>query len=265
MKKIIFLFLIFAGIFIGTEKLFSQTEPPATPKEKMLIIPFEPRMYMSEIDLYISQETKMTYPQMWTDFRKNLNESLALQFKTNYATISLLKDTNELQYIYNNIGFKYDPVSDTTANVASKKNQSDTHQMINGQINADVNSQKSFMNTYVLTDKLLPLLYKKYHTDVFIFINELDIKHVLKSDADMNASADIFEREMTVQYSILDKSGKYIAAGITSTRFPLEMNVPKKIEALCYPKICNAIFKDYQRAKKIKFSKKAKPDLLHER
>ncbi|MEO6882728.1 MAG: hypothetical protein ABI199_01750 [Bacteroidia bacterium] len=265
MKKIIFFFLIFSNLLLRSEKLFSQTTSSTTVKEKMLIIPFEPKMYMSEIDLYISQETKMTYPQMWANFRNNLNTSLALQFKGNYAPISLLSDTNELQYIYENITYEYDAVPDTSAKASSKKNQEDTHQMINGQVNTDVNAQQGFMNTKVTNQLLLPKLNKKYGADVFIFINELDIKHVLKSDADMSTSDNIYEREMTVQYSILDKAGKTITAGVSSIRFPVSVNNPKKIEALCYPKICVAIFKDYQRATKSKTAKKTSPDLLHQK
>ncbi|HVA98592.1 MAG TPA: hypothetical protein VNG53_06825, partial [Bacteroidia bacterium] len=186
-----------------------------------------------------------------------------------YLPVSLLSDTSktnsDIQFIYQNIGYKYDAVPDTSANKGSHKKSSDTHQMVNGQVNTDVNSQPGFMNTDILNQQLLPFLHKKYHTDVFIFINELDIKHVLKSDADMTTSPDIYDREMTVQYSIFDKSGKEITEGISSTRFPDSLNNPKKIEGLCYPKICRAIFNDYQRATKIQASKKTTPDLLHQK
>src|SRR5262245_17581214 len=62
-------------------------------KHKILLVPFEPRMYMSEIDMYINQETKLNAKQIKWAFRDGVNEQLYKALKGKYATVDLLDDT----------------------------------------------------------------------------------------------------------------------------------------------------------------------------
>jgi hypothetical protein len=54
-------------------------------------------------------------------------------------------------------------------------------------------------------------------------------------------STDTYQREVIVHYSILDKSGKTITAGIATSRFSSKENSPKKIVAQCFSPIATYI------------------------
>ncbi|MGZ3865686.1 MAG: hypothetical protein ACXVNR_04440, partial [Bacteroidia bacterium] len=73
MKRLFFFFSL-----LLTLVSFSQT------KQRIMIIPFEPKMYMSQIDHKINAETKFTQKQIKENFRKGINEELTRALKKNF-------------------------------------------------------------------------------------------------------------------------------------------------------------------------------------
>lgn len=85
-------------------------------KLKVMIIPFEPKMYMSQIDHKINAETKLTQKQIKEVFRKGINDELSGVLKKNFEVLDLLKDTTkykkDLFAIYKSLTYSYDKVPD---------------------------------------------------------------------------------------------------------------------------------------------------------
>ena len=94
------------------------------------------------------------------------------------------------------------------------------------------------MNTKLTNVEVIEYLNKKYLSEYFVFINELDIKNNMDS---YDINTDTYQREVTVHYSILDKTGKTISAGVATSSFSSKENNPKKIVAQCFSPIATYI------------------------
>jgi hypothetical protein len=236
----IFQFILFQGLLIFSCPLYSQQnkdikENSLEVKHSILLIPFKPTMLMSEIGKAVNAQTKLNYNQIVDAFRYRMDLSLYNTFSEKYTTESLMqhvkKTDTTLFYIYSCVGYNYDllPGQDTTGESHSEfdPNLQKKHFIQNGQLQVPIDYSKRFMNVDITDHRLLPYLNKKYGSDLFIFINELDIKNVTNPTEDLNESN--LRREVTAHYSILNIQGHYIAKGIFSTYFPYSVNDPKVI------------------------------------
>ncbi len=206
--------------------------------EKIMIIPFEPRLYMSDIDMKINQQTKWKFEKIRENFRQQLNTQLKLKLQSIAPVVSFYSDSakmaKDLAYIYSSINLSYDLVSDPNPKTLVAKQNG----IKNGQIVVEASTDKKFMNTKINDPKLLDYLNKKYKSNYFIFINQLDIVNNAES---YNLTTDAYMREVTVHYSILDKTGKNISAGVATSQFSSKENDPKKIVSLSFSPIATYI------------------------
>lgn len=202
---------------------------------KICLIPFEPKLYMSEIDQKINQQTKWDWETIRENFRKQIDSQLKLKLQSSFSVVSFYADSakmaKDLEYTYKSTSLSYDLVSKPSDAKTESKTQNG---ISNGQITVEQNSDKKFMNTKLTNVEVLTYLNKKYLSEYFIFINELDIKNDMNS---YDITSDTYQREVTVHYSILDKTGKTISAGIATSRFSSKENNPKKIVSQCFSPI----------------------------
>jgi len=214
---------------------------------KLLLIPFNTKMCMSEIGKEVNASTHLSYDEITQQFRSQLDLAVYLAFKKNYAPVSLLqgkyRSDSVLNYIYTSTSYKYDLVPGATADAGAKDKNKTGRYVQNGQLEVPVDYSARFMNISVTDAHLLTNLYKRYHTEAFVFINELDIKNV--SNQTENLSDDTYRRQVDVHFSIIDKEGKSIAKGLASTYFPFRENDPKQIGEKYFSLVANAIVKDY--------------------
>ena len=204
-------------------------------QHKVMVIPFEPKMFMSEISKNINKETNMSFDQIRNTFRSGLEFDLLMDVKSTFRTVSLLADSantrKDVDYIYGSIGYSYDviPVENPTkADIKKNEEKNAKKQGIkNGEVVVKINEDHRFMNAKISNRELLSYLNKKYETDIFIFVNQLDIKNSVAEGFDINSNG--FEREVTIHYTIFDLTGKQLNAGTTTSRFSSQVNDPKKI------------------------------------
>jgi len=71
------------------------TGKEAVSKHKIMIIPFENRMYLSEIDFMINKETKLSAKQIKATMRDGLNEQFYKKLKPKMPVVDLLDDTTK--------------------------------------------------------------------------------------------------------------------------------------------------------------------------
>ncbi len=227
-KNILSFFLSFLALYsLAQEGTRTAKNNPADTVRKIMLIPFEPKLYMSDIDMKINKQTKWNFEQIRENFRKQLNAQLKLKLQSIAPVISFYSDSakraNDLLYIYKSTNLSYDLIANPNeAKVPATQQKG----IKNGQIEVEVNTDKKFMNIKISEPKLLDYLNTKYKTDYFVFINQLDIKNDLES---YDIATDIYQREITVHYSILEKTGKNISAGIATSHFSSKENEPKKI------------------------------------
>lgn len=206
---------------------------------KIMIVPFEPKMYMSDIDQKINAQTKWNSATIIENFRHQLDNQLKLKFQSVLSPVVTFyvdsaKTSKDLDYIYKSSAICFDPVDKPTAptTAATKKEQG----VKNGQIVVEVSNDKKFSNIKFTGNDLIPYLNKKYQCDYFVFVNELDINTVVES---YNIASDTYQREVTVHYTIVDKTSKLICAGAATSRFNSKVNEPKKIVSQTFSPIAS--------------------------
>ena len=190
---------------------------------------------MSEIGKAVNNSTHLSYSKIVASFRYHMDLALYSTFRQDYATESILETAKRgdttLAYIYSSVGYKYDLLSandssgESHAEFDTKKQK--THFIHNGQLQVPMDYSKRFINVSIANPNLLNYLNKKHHTDIIVFINELDIRNVPNPTENLNESN--IRREATVQYSIVNTQHHYLAKGILTIYFPYNENDPKAI------------------------------------
>jgi hypothetical protein len=254
MQKIFAFLFIVLSPFTLVLNAQVKTDTSKIPNYRILFIPFEPNMFMSEIGKAVNASTKMSYKDITESFRENLDAALRNAFKVHNTSVSLLlnkkKPDTTLRYIYNSIGYKFDLIpgkdSGETHEEFDPKAQQ-THFIHNGQLDVPIDYSTRFMNVNVVNPHLLSSLNKKYGATIFIFVNELDIRNVANTPGE-DLTASNFRRQVTVQYSILNMHNQYITDGILTAYFPANVNNPPVIGEKYFSIIGNEMLESFNEA-----------------
>jgi hypothetical protein len=200
-------------------------------KQRIMIIPFEPKMYMSQIDHKLNSETKLTQKQIRETFRKGMNEELSYALKKNFDVIDLQKDTTkykkDLFAIYNSLTYSFDKVPDQANYKAPESEKEKKNQNIkNGQLLVETDPNARFMNAKIKSAGLVPGLYAKYKTNIFLFVNQLDIQ---STSVITNETGTATERILMLHYTVYTVDAKELNSGTCTIKFPGDVNTPSKI------------------------------------
>lgn len=209
---------------------------------KVMLIPFDNKMYMSEIDREIAEEHQLNFNEVRSNFRKELNANLFHELNKSNKVISMLSEdtglTKDLAYIYMSIGYKYEllPPRETAKEAKTpsegiqelfagnkKKEEQGTSGIKDGQVVTIPDNNQKYMNTVVTNPKMFPYLNEKYEAEYYVFINQLDIKKAADADQYAIANND-YKREIKVHYTIFDKGGNQLSGGAAFAYFPSRTN-----------------------------------------
>lgn len=240
--------LFFVALLSLSFKTFAQEtttgEAPInnnTNKGSVLLIPFEPRLYISDIDNQIAKNNEMNYQDIKAKFRAALDQNLFINLKPYFSPLSFYTLTEEearaeLSYIYNSIGYKYEvleaEVEEETnqkkfLNKFKKKDDEYLEAGVNnGQVVSQVDNREKYMKTVISNEELLPTLNKKYQAEYYVFINELDIKRGMETQY-MNSNKEE-DRTIKVHYTIFNNKEE-VASGAIITKFDGNENDINKI------------------------------------
>jgi hypothetical protein len=237
-KLIFSLILFFPLVSFSQEGVRNPAKKEIT--GKIMLVPFEPQMYMGDIGEKIYIESKWNYKQLSEYFRHQLDNQLKLKLQSIESPIvsfyiDSAKTSKDLEYIYKSTSIAFDLVDKPTAPTAETKRQEG---LKNGQLAVEASSDKKFTTTKFSNKELIPFLTKKYKSEYFVFINELDIKTVLES---YDMTSDTYLREVTVHYTIVDSTSKLINAGAATYRFSSKLNDPKRIVSQTFSPIASFI------------------------
>jgi hypothetical protein len=247
--KIVFVCLFFPFISFSQEGVRNPAKKEIT--GKIMIVPFEPQMYMGDIGEKIYIESKMSFKQLSEYFRHQLDNQLKLKLQSIQSPvvsfyIDSAKTCKDLEYIYKSTSIAFDLMDKPSApTVANKKQEG----IKNGQLTVEASTDKKFTTTKISNAELIPVLSKKFKSEYFVFINELDIKTVAES---YDIGSDTYLREVTVHYTIVDGMSKLITAGAATHRFSSKVNEPKKIVSQTFSPIASYIAAKLETAIKAK-------------
>ncbi|HET6244391.1 MAG: hypothetical protein H0V01_07845 [Bacteroidetes bacterium] len=232
-------FLVFTAqlfaqdLTIGGKEKTQKNSTDSVVKNKVMIIPFEERMYFSEFDKEISEADNLSFQQIRDKFRNGVDTALYLNFLPICNVLSMLRKgseyENDIDLIYAGIGYSYEvlPVDESsTQTKVQNRNSTKKIQSVNekgkiskGQLLDNQDNQEKFMATTITNENLLNYLNKKYDVEYFVFVNQLDVKR--KSGTTVYEIQDNeYIKEVRIHYTILDYQGKRLAAGISSSEVP---------------------------------------------
>lgn len=243
-----FLFLLLISVSsVGQDKTIGKQEVltrEAAARHRMMLIPFEPKLYFSEIDMSINRETKMSGPQIRHVFRDGLNDQLYRALKgAGFGVLDLMEDTakykKDLAGIYEYLSYQYQKVPNQT-NYKAPGKETTQPTIRKGQLAVETRDQNKFMNAKITNAKLVPLLYGRYKTDIFIFINQLDIRSSGVNDP-MELSAGSDKRKLVVHYTVYTLDAKELNSGIAEEEFDASLNNPKKIVEKHFSRVAGVI------------------------
>jgi hypothetical protein len=202
-------------------------------KKKVLLIPFDPKMYMSDIDRSINRDTKMDFKEIRDAFRGGIDNQLNSRFKPTYTVISLLRDTvktkKDLLFIYKSIGYKYTVTQ-------GKEKEAEQKSISKGQLTVPVRGEEErYMRTVINQPGLLEAINKKYGAELFVFISEVDLKSTVSAEGGN-------EREAAIHFTVFDLAGKQVGGGLAKVKFDAELNEPKRIVSRAFPAAAQTIY-----------------------
>lgn len=227
-------------------------------KSSVLVIPFESKMYLSDIDRDLAKKNEMNFQDIKAKFRAALDREIFIALKKYFNPLSFYsiepqESRAELAYIYNSIGYKYEVVPEEVVvkkeTVGKKligkfKKKKKEEEYIKagiqgGQVVSQVDNREKYMKTKITNEKLLANLDSKFKASNYIFINQLDIKRA--ADNVYQASEEQYQREVKVHYTIFDNTGKEVSSGAIKSRFPSNQNDIDKIIKIQFPLIAERI------------------------
>ena len=234
MRSIFCLVSLILCVYIkAQDKTISSGNKPAVnatnTKHKIMLIPFENRMYLSEIDFMINKESKLNAKQIKATMRDGLNEQFYKRLKAKMSVVDLLDDTTktkkDLENVYQYLGYQYLKVPDQN-NYKPPVKDKEEKAIHNGQLTVESNSDARFMNAWIKSPSVVPYLSGKYKTDLFLFLNELDIKAFNGIPGDLSTNP---SRKIILHYTVYTVDAKEINSGIAEVNLPSNVNNPTKI------------------------------------
>jgi hypothetical protein len=256
--------------FKNTKKIETDQEAYSEePKKfKLMIVPFDYKMYMSSLDREIAAKTRLTFPQIRDNMRYGLAKQILLETKGSHPAISLIESDSsydDLKYIYNSIGYKYklvpikeevnvetdtkvDKLKNSLTKLVNKKQSAsqprnreyNSGKINNGQVESYDNPGERYMHTSIHNPNLIPTLQLKYQTNLYIFINELDIEEV-KSKESSRINTLNSTRRIKVHYTIIDEKSNDVYGSSATTEIPSYISDMNKIINIYFKKIAEQI------------------------
>lgn len=245
--------LLLIPLIFGCLEIKAQTEPDTLDRHYVMLIPFDPRYYLSDADRDIVEQTKMDVKKIRSNFRQSADRHVQRYINRSYPCISLLNDTADaleetMYYVLGHTGYKYEKAIPLTPKdktisesyIQSKQTQKENYdsKVATGYI--PVEEDAVYMHAVVPKAKdLFSELHEQYSADIFVFLTQLEIKTNYKDCLDI--ANKIYRREVMLHFSIYDWNGNLIAGSYATSYFPSDSNNMNSIIGQCFPQIAEYI------------------------
>lgn len=233
-----------------------QDEPFMLDHQSILIVPFESKMYLSDVNADLGKHNNISSQEIVTRFTNALDQSLYYTFKerckvTSYYTLDDESAQASLGYIYNNIDLEYELVEKTEekkggltklkSKFEKKEDESyDRGGIQGGEIVTKSDPRDRYMKAVVSTQQMLDSMHSSFGNEFFLFLNELDFRTVYGDALAMQRME--YNRELKVHFTLYKKDGSIMATGISSTLVPSTQNDINIITATYFPILAKQIF-----------------------
>ncbi len=227
--------------------LSPESESDSMNYNKVMVIPYDPRLFLSDCTHDLIKHNKMEGEEVSKRFRYGLDYNINARILSKYETYHMLRDTSvdaqkDLQAIYRGIGYKYETplrpdeeekkkkgISNIIDNLKAKFQKKDEIQSDNSlearqatSYRKEEKEPKQYFNTKIHNVEMLTYLNEKYGTDLFLFINQFELK--TNYDRCIDRANGVFEREALIHFSIFNKYGEQLYGDVVTVIFPSNSN-----------------------------------------
>ena len=234
-------------------------------KSKLMIIPFEPKLYRSHIDRQVGEHDNLSFQEIRGYFRLGLDNALYLSMKREFDVVRMHADdadiNKDLDYIYKSVGYQYrnmpkapetpkkglakvgDKISKGVQKQVDRFEEKEPEpgaRIEQGQVVAVPNKNERFMAISLINQDMFSYLTSKYETGLYLFITQLDMMNAPGQDYTAFGS-DNYERVIKVHFSIMTSDKKEVCAGAVKRSFSSRTNSIKKIIVQNFPPIAEQI------------------------
>lgn len=220
------------------EKEEEQKFVPNEAANKLMIIPYESRLYRSDIDRAIARKGNMSYFQVRDSIRYGLHSALHAETEMNFGAVSMLSSGDaskiqDLKYIYNSIGYEH------RAEKRAAGKQVNMGQ-VSGGGSKNIKPTQMQMDLRVFNPGLFAHLSDRYDASVFLFVTEFSIDPE-PGLTQYDLSHNLYYREARLNYSIYNLEGKNIKSGVETIMIPPTVNELKDLFKEYFPNMAKAV------------------------
>ncbi len=246
-RLLVFAMLIFLSLISFAQK--DSLVKDSLVYHKVLLVQFDTLMYLSDAESDIMQQSEKKVDDYRTYLRKSLDNKIAGEVATVIPCYSLLNDKTQQAAIatgelYGSSSYQYDePMKLKHVKPSKPKASAD-----NSKKNKDskvapqyitVQGDAKYMNAVIENKNVFEKLNKQYGADLFLLINQFEIKTNYNSCIDIERQ--VYKREVIVSYSMYDAKGKQVDGNMAHAYFPSNSNRDRDISERTFPLIAESI------------------------
>ena len=195
-------------------------------RPNVIVVPFHPNRYLSEIDRYIAEGTNYTFQHTRGFFRKGLDNAILIGAKEHNDFVSMHADdpvvNEDLDFIYKVVSPSVEPYAPPVVlddkgfkrklTMYWTKIQTNVDQgpepgtrVERGQIVSVADNRELITKARIYNEIVFDSLVPKYKGDYFLLVNELNLMNAAGSQRELESED--FNRLIKVHYSVFDKNG----------------------------------------------------------
>ena len=230
--------------------------------KKLVLIAYKPVMHLPDPagDMELLVHSGKDLDAFHKYVRMGLDLRLAEEFKSGYSVISLLRNADEetkrdLERIYGSVSYDYverplgldekkKPGKIIKERLAPKDDSPgrDAELTIrDGQLSSrKTDRSEEYMNVSIKDSTLLPYLVNKYDAEIFVFLNQFELKKLFVKGEDVAYNK--YGREVIVHYSVIDKTGKQLYGNAATDNIEAKYDNINEIINMTFPNISKEMF-----------------------
>ncbi len=262
MKKIALLFLILATGFVS--KLYAQFDVDVSPersKQRILILPFDPSIYVNDASMMWSDASDMSHDEIRDALREELNRRLHLGMIDSCESVDLLTSytkeaRNDLLGLYTTVRYELRRAMPDTpeekeedkgflGGIFKPKEKEYTDTVVkarrqNGEIQGHrYSTHDKYLHVMFDNPDFIPELCRRRDLDKVLFVNQLEIVGNY-GDPYMSGNAGA-TRIMKVHYSLYDYNGRLLYGGFAASEIPFHLDDIQDVMETYFPPIVRQI------------------------
>lgn len=225
--------------------------------QSLLIVPFDSRMYISDINEKLAIENRLSSDEIVERFIAGVDQSIYYTFRErcDVSSFYIIEDESseeDLNYVYSTLKLEYELVSNTQEKSKLeklksrlKKKESQEYNrggISNGEIITKRDERARYMKAVVNDNKMLDSMHFKFNNKFFLFVNQLDISNRYTDAISMEQMN--YVRDIKLHYTLYHKNGEILSTGISTTSFPSTQNDINVIIKEYFPILAENIFND---------------------